>query len=87
MEYYTTGSPGLKNLGSGRYQFNFKTSLTWASKCRTLGLQAKRRGRTQGRLSVQAVVEPRDEDRCGTDVTSDFPLPSDPNLSDSVISQ
>jgi uncharacterized protein YjbI with pentapeptide repeats len=36
VEWYTKAKPGLVNLGSGSYRYNFPTKTGWAGTCRTL---------------------------------------------------
>lgn len=38
LEEYASGSSGLQNLGDGYYQFNWKTPTTYATSCKTIGL-------------------------------------------------
>ncbi len=39
VEEVVAGSSGLKNLGSGYYQLNWKSPTTYANSCKTLHLQ------------------------------------------------
>lgn len=38
VEEYASGSSGLQNLGDGYYQFNWKTSTSYAKSCKTMKL-------------------------------------------------
>jgi hypothetical protein len=38
VEEYATGASGLQNLGSGEYQFNWKTPKAYAKSCKTMRL-------------------------------------------------
>lgn len=38
IEEVAAGGSGLQNLGGGLYQFNYKTSKSWAGQCWTLGV-------------------------------------------------
>jgi hypothetical protein len=38
IEEYAAGSSGLQNLGSGYYQFNWKTPSSYQNSCKTLGI-------------------------------------------------
>jgi hypothetical protein len=38
LEEYTSSPSGLQNLGDGYYQYNWKTTKSWAGSCRTLKL-------------------------------------------------
>jgi hypothetical protein len=38
IEEYASGQSGLQNFGDGRYQFNWKTPGSYATSCKTLGL-------------------------------------------------
>lgn len=38
LEEYASGALGLKNLGNGYYQFNWKTPKSYANSCKTLNL-------------------------------------------------
>ncbi len=39
VEVYAPGGSGLKYLGNGEWQFNWKTNKTWKGQCRTLVLE------------------------------------------------
>jgi len=38
IEEYASGASGLKNMGGGNYQFNWKTPNTYAGSCKNIGL-------------------------------------------------
>jgi hypothetical protein len=38
LEEYAAGTSGLKNLGGGRYQFNWQTPSSYAGSCKTMKL-------------------------------------------------
>jgi hypothetical protein len=38
LEEYASGQSGLQNFGDGHYQFNWKTPASYASSCKTIGL-------------------------------------------------
>ena len=38
IEEYASGASGLRNMGGGNYQFNWKTLSSYAGSCKNIGL-------------------------------------------------